>query len=137
MLKNYLTIIWRNLLKDRHFTILNLLGLSTGLACALLIFLWVTDELNIDKFHKKDKQLFQVIANNHEAGETRTIVQTPAPLAEAMAREMPEVKYAVCAYPTSYGGSTTLLYNNKNIKTDGLYAGKDYFNVFSFNLIQG
>lgn len=50
---------------------------------------------------------------------------------------MPEVQYAVSAYPTSYGGSTTLTYSNKNINTDGLYAGKNYFHVFSYNINQG
>jgi putative ABC transport system permease protein len=137
MLKNYFKIVWRNLLKDRQFTILNLVGLSTGLACSLLIFLWVSDELNIDKFHKNNNRLFQVMANHYENGGIRTIVQTPALLANAIAAELPEVEYAVAAYPTSYGGSTTLLYNNKNIKTDGLYAGPDYFNVFSYDLLEG
>jgi len=57
MFTNYFIIAWRNLLKHRQFTLLNLLGLSTGLACALLIYLWVQDELNIDTFNKKDSQL--------------------------------------------------------------------------------
>ena len=56
MFKNYFKITWRNLAKDRRFTLLNLLGLSTGLACTLLIYLWVTDELQMDKFHQHDQQ---------------------------------------------------------------------------------
>jgi len=57
MLPVHLKIAWRNMQKHRQFTILNLLGLSTGLACALFIYLWVQDELSIDSFHKNDKQL--------------------------------------------------------------------------------
>lgn len=59
MLTNYLKIAWRNLLKDRSFTFLNLAGLSTGLACAILIWLWVSDERRIDKFFQRDSQLFR------------------------------------------------------------------------------
>src|SRR5436190_18676009 len=61
MIKNYLKVAWRNLIKDRQFTFLNLIGLSSGLACALLIYLWVTDELSIDKFNDKDSQLYEIL----------------------------------------------------------------------------
>jgi len=138
MIKNYFKIAWRNFRKDRQFTFLNLMGLSTGLACTFLIYLWVNDELNVDKFHEKDSQLFQVLANHKEADNyIRTIVETPAPLAEAMAKEIPEIEYAVSSYSTQYGGNTTLSGAGKNIKTSGLYATRDYFNVFSYHLIHG
>jgi hypothetical protein len=58
MFKNHLKIAWRNLLKDRQFTLLNVLGLSAGLACALLIFLWVKDERSYDKIFANDSQLY-------------------------------------------------------------------------------
>ena len=61
MFKNHLKIAWRNLLKDRQFTLLNILGLSAGLACALLIFLWVNDERSYDKFFANDNQVYQVM----------------------------------------------------------------------------
>ena len=61
MIKNYFKTAWRNLVKDKQFSFLNLVGLSTGLACSLLIYLWVTDELSIDKFNKKDSRLYQVL----------------------------------------------------------------------------
>ncbi len=53
MFRNFFKLTWRGLVKDRQFTVLNLLGLSAGLGCSLLIFLWVTDELNVDKFMKQ------------------------------------------------------------------------------------
>lgn len=58
MLQTYIRLAWRNLLKDRQFTLLNLLGLSTGLACSLLLYLWVSDELKVDKYNEKDSSLF-------------------------------------------------------------------------------
>jgi putative ABC transport system permease protein len=63
MLKNYWKIAWRNLVKDRRFTILNLLGLSVGLSCALLIGLWIADEWNMEKFNPNDARLYQVMTN--------------------------------------------------------------------------
>jgi putative ABC transport system permease protein len=61
MLRNYIKIAWRNLIKDKQFTLLNVLGLSAGIACTLLIYLWVHDELSYDKFFDKDSQVFQVM----------------------------------------------------------------------------
>lgn len=63
MFNNYFKYIGRNLAKYRRFTLLNLLGLSTGLACTLLIYLWVTDELQMDKFHQNGSRLYQVMEN--------------------------------------------------------------------------
>jgi putative ABC transport system permease protein len=136
MLKNYLKIAWRNLLKDRQFTILNLVGLATGLACTLLIYLWVTDELNVDKFHENDNRLFQVMAKTPEAGGIATGEQTTGLLASSLAAEMPEVEHAV-ATQGSFSGKYTLSAGDKYLKAVGMYAGKDYFDVFSFPLLAG
>jgi hypothetical protein len=61
MLRHNLLLIYRNFKKFKSTFFINLIGLSTGLACALLIFLWVKDELGVDKFHEKDSRLFEVI----------------------------------------------------------------------------
>ena len=63
-----LRISWRYLLKDRLSTTLNLVGLSSGLACALLIFIWVGDELKMDKFHQKGERLYMVKENRIKSG---------------------------------------------------------------------
>src|SRR5688572_30527819 len=92
MIRSYLKIAWRSLIKDRQFTLLNLLGLSTGLACTLLIYLWVVDELGVDKHNAKDAQLFQIMVNQpHEDG-IKTGEHTPGLLADALKAEMPEVE---------------------------------------------
>src|ERR1700729_530719 len=96
MLKNYLKIAFRNIRKDRQFTFLNLVGLSTGLACVLLIYLWVADELQGDKFNKNDAQLYQVLKKETDGSGTVIIGKNPQGLlANAMAAELPEVEYAV------------------------------------------
>lgn len=61
MLKNHLKIAWRNLIRDRQFSFLSLIGLSIGLACTFIIYLWVNDELHVDTFNEKDAQLYQVM----------------------------------------------------------------------------
>lgn len=135
MLINYFKIAWRNLVKDRRFALLNLIGLSTGLACALLIYIWVNDELSIDRFHQKDATLYQVLENRVQASGIWTARTSSVPTADALAKEMPEVEYAALTMPSR---DVTLSVNNeKNIKTKGKYAGKDFFKMFSYDLIEG
>src|SRR5258708_5832039 len=96
MLKNYFKIAWRSLVKTRQSTILNLAGLSTGLACTLLIYLWVSNERGIDKFNANDSRLYLVIKNSPNAdGTVFTSQNTQGLLAESMAKDLPEVEYAV------------------------------------------
>ncbi|HWK07797.1 MAG TPA: ABC transporter permease [Puia sp.] len=144
MFKSYITIAWRYLRKDRPFTILNLVGLSTGLACTLLIYLWVTDELAMDHMHEKDSQLYQVMDNRHDKDGIRTMDATPALLARTLKEEMPEVEYAAGVLATSWYGKVTLSARQmtlsakqEDIKAVGHYADKDFFNVFSYPLLQG
>jgi len=63
MLKHNLLLIYRSFKRDKSSFVINLIGLSSGLACALLIFFWVNDELSVDRFFENDKQLFQVMQN--------------------------------------------------------------------------
>ncbi len=89
MFKNNLKIALRNLVRDKQFTILNLIGLATGLACALLIFLWVEDELSVDKFNEKDNRIFEVMKAAPNADGTITVINsTPGLLAQEMAKAL-------------------------------------------------
>jgi putative ABC transport system permease protein len=141
MLKSFFKIAWRNFGKDRQFTILNLVGLSTGLACTFLIYLWVSDELGMDRFHAKDRQLYQVMTNQKNADNLRTIPQTPSLLARTLKAEMPEVEYAAAVLPADWFGKVTLSAKDnsvtQNIKAVGHFADKDFFNVFSYHLLRG
>ncbi|HEY8958309.1 ABC transporter permease [Chitinophaga sp.] len=137
MFKNYLKTAWRHLLKNKRFTILNLIGLSTGLACTLLICLWVYDELRIDHFHKNDRRLFQVMENQpHEKGIT-TANGTPALLAAALKADMPEVENATVCTPPSWFPKTALTAGNKIARSTAVFAGQEYLQVFSYPLLQG
>src|SRR5882672_871643 len=138
MLINYFMIAWRNLLKDRQFTLLNLLGLSTGLACSLLLYLWIADELKVDKYNEKDRQLYQVMVNEKTDHGIQTGWGTPGLLGKTLSEEIPDIEYSVSILPASWftnGGMLTS--GNTHMKAKGQFVGKDYFNVFTCPFVQG
>jgi len=139
MLRHNFLIIYRSLRHFKRTFIINLIGLSTGLACALLIYLWINDELSVDKFHEKDKRLYQIMTSLQNNGGWNTVVDTPGPLAETLAEEMPEIEYAAAVAPPNWRGFNRfiLTVDERNVKATGEYAGKDYFDIFSYGLMQG
>ncbi|HEX3384492.1 MAG TPA: ABC transporter permease, partial [Mucilaginibacter sp.] len=116
---------------------INLVGLSTGLACVLVIYLWVTDELSFDKYHANDKRLYQVMVNNKTESGIETNGNTPHILSEVLPLEMPEIEHIVTATGDKFLPAFTLSYNNKHIQGIGKFASKDFFNIFSYRLVQG
>ncbi|WP_057940107.1 ABC transporter permease [Algoriphagus resistens] len=139
MFRHNLLLIFRSFKRDKSTFFINLIGLSTGLACALLIFLWVSDELGFDQFHEKDKRLYQVMVNRQSGNGVQTENFTPAFLAEALAEEIPEVEMAVTT--ASIQGfediKLSIAYEDVVLKEKGRFVGKDFFNMFSYELIQG
>src|SRR5882724_4869564 len=99
MFKNNLKIAWRHLVKDRQFTFLNMLGLSAGLACTLLIWLWVSDELSIDKFFEKNDQVYQLMEHRITQGQSPVSDESSGLLGEVLAAQMPEIEYAAALAP--------------------------------------
>src|ERR1700759_4722957 len=102
MIKNYFLIAWRNLVKDRQFTILNVLGLTAGLACTLLIGLWIADERGMEHYNPNDARLYQVMENFKDAHGVTTGHYTPGMLAAAMRADLPEVEDATEVLPASW-----------------------------------
>ncbi len=137
MIRHTLLLIYRHILRFKGTFIINVIGLSTGLACTLAIYLWVYDEWHFDKFHEKDQQLFRVMENWQEPAGINTKPETPHQLAAALTAEMPEVEYAATTTPPAFFPKFTLAYNNHNIRGTGKFVGKDYFKMFSFPLTQG
>lgn len=136
MLRHNLIISYRNFLRYKSSFFINLTGLSTGLACTLLIFLWVNDEMNVDQFHKNGAQLYQVLENVDQGGGIITRYTTAGPMGEAMAAEMPEVEMAVTS-TLSWIRNGVLTFEDTDIKAGGLHASKDFFRMFSFELAEG
>ncbi|MBN2637761.1 MAG: ABC transporter permease, partial [Bacteroidales bacterium] len=138
MLKHNLLIILRNIRHNKSSFFINLVGLSTGLICALLIFLWVNDELSVDKFSENERQLFQIMQNTQNENGIETMEATPGHLAEALAEAMPEVKYATTVIPTTFNISKGIIsISDKNIRSQAQYVTKDFFNVFPYKMLSG
>src|SRR5277367_6638180 len=132
MIRNYIKIAWRNLKKDKQFTLLNVFGLSAGIACTLLIYLWVHDEVSYDKFFDKGDQIYQVMEHRKGNGGQNLTDESSGLVSETIALMSPEIKYAAAVAPADWFQKSTLTVGDKNIKASVQYVGKDYFNIFSF-----
>lgn len=138
MFKNHFRLVWRNLVKDRQFALLNLAGLASGLACALMIWLWIRDEMGMDKVHDKDGQLYQVMQNIPHKEGIETAEYTQGPLANALASEIPEIQYAATVVPASWFSSRGIITAGEvRLKAREQFISKDYFNMFSCRFIEG
>lgn len=138
MLKSFFTIAWRYFKKDRQFTILNLIGLGTGLASTLLIWLWVNSELNVDKYNEKDDHLYQVLTNSKSNDGIETGEYTAGLLAPAIKAEIPEIEFAASVLPASWFSNKGIFtYEKKSLKADGDYVSKDFFDVMTVRFLRG
>src|ERR1700761_4942230 len=95
MIKNYLKIAMRNLAKNKVHTFINIAGLSVGLACSILILLWVQNELSIDAYHANGDRLYKVFEREYYDGKIDGNYDTPGVMGEEMKRVIPEVEYAI------------------------------------------
>jgi len=134
MFKNYLKTAFRNLWKNKAFSFINIMGLALGLACSLLIMLWVNDEYKVDAFHKNGSRLYSVFEKQYRDGQVFAFHGGPGVMADEMKKALPEVQYA-----TNYAWNelSTFEANNKIIKENGNHSGQDFFKIFTYPLLQG
>ncbi|MEM7512809.1 MAG: ABC transporter permease, partial [Bacteroidota bacterium] len=139
MLKHNLLITYRSFLRNKSSFLINLVGLSTGLACVILILLWIQDEWNVDKFHENDARLYQAIHHQMYEGDIQTSHESVGPMAEILTTEFPQIEYAATVIPPDWYdfNRLTLSVGDKRTIAAGQYVGKDYFNIFSFPLLEG
>lgn len=134
MFKNYFKTALRNLWKNKVFSVINIMGLALGLACSLLIMLWVNDEYNVDAFHKNESQLYDVYEIQYRDNDVSAFFGSPGQMADEMKRVLPEVQYAA---NMDWPSLSTFEVNNKVIKESGFHAGQDFFKMFSYPLLEG
>ena len=138
MLENYFKTAWRNLIRNKVFSFINILGLALGLACSLMIMLWVQDERNVDGFHVNAKQLFQVYERQFYDGKVEASYPTQGLLADELKKTIPEIQYASgLEYASAPGTRNTIEVDGKINKMRGCFAGADFFKMFSYPLLQG
>ena len=123
MLKNYLKTSFRNLLRHKSYTFINVLGLTVGLVTSISILLWIIDELSFDRFHSNADRIFKVLVNNtYSDGKIETYPATPAKLKDVIVQEIPEVELAA-----QYSFETELLvkYETTAYNEIGIYADEE------------
>ena len=135
MLKNYFKIAWRNLTRNKSHALINLLGLAIGIACCLSIMLWVADELSYDKWNEKADRIYRLTSEINFGGSHQHFAVAPAPLAEALINDFPEVETAVRF--RDYGSSLVKRGVQRFNEPDILYADSTLFDVFSIKMIKG
>ncbi len=134
MIKNYFKIAWRNIFKNKGFSLLNISGLAIGIAVALIIGLWVIYQFSYDQFLPESKQLYQVKRNFYSNGDTLTFATTSLKLGEALRNEIPEIEYVA---ESDWMGPHGLMVGNKKFYMRGGQTGVDFLNIFKYPLLQG
>ena len=134
MFKNYLRTAWRNIIRTIGYSTLNVLGLATGMAVALLIGLWVYYQYSYDKFLPEYASVYRVQRNFNSNGDTLTFQTTSLKLADALRNQVPEIQYvAECDWIGEHG----LMVGNKKLWLGGAIAGTDFFKILQYPFIQG
>ena len=131
MLKNYLKVTLRNLIRHRIYSIISIIGLGVGIACCLLIFLYVQDELSFDTFHTSADRIYRVL--QLEEGTADGFAATPNLLAGELKANFPEIEAAVRFDNTQ----NTVKYQDQSFSESIALTDPEFFSVFSFPLIQG
>jgi putative ABC transport system permease protein len=134
MFKHNLIINIRNFRRHKSSFLINLIGLTSGLTCVMLIYLWVNDELSVDKFHENQEELYQVMSNHSDASGISTLRGVPGLLLDEIEASVPEVALAT-AYTDIH--EYTLSVGDRSLKTDGRFASAHYLEVFTYPLIEG
>jgi putative ABC transport system permease protein len=135
MLRNIFKIAFRNLIKDRFYSLINILGLAIGISASMLILLYITDELSYDRFHKDSERIFRVITKARMSEEeVMHIAVSSAPLADGLIKHIPEIETVT----RISSGVIIFKYNEEVYKELNLYyADSTFFDVFGFKLQKG
>jgi len=136
MLKNYIKIAFRNIVKQKGFSFLNISGLTVGMACCILILLWVRDELSFDRFHKNADVIYRVTEHQYNSsGDYFPVAVTPWPLAEELKNNYPEIIES--ARLRILSGRLINFDDKKFIEDDFVAVDPSFLKMFSFPLIKG
>src|SRR5450432_4569844 len=134
MIENYFKIAWRNIVKSKGYSALNIFGLATGMAVALLIGLWVYYQFSYDRFLPGYQHAYQVRYRTNNNGEIQTQSSVCFPLADVLKKDIPGIKYVV---QTDWMGSHGLVVGDKKLYINGAMAGSDFLKAFQFPLLEG
>lgn len=135
MFKNYILTSVRNLKKHISFSLINIIGLAIGLACSILIMLWVQDELKFDRWHSKKDRIERVLVRVINDGDQMDVAVTPAALAPNMAKDFPEIE-SICRFK-NWGAWLFKYKDGEYIQANSGAIDSTAFNIFDFKFIKG
>jgi len=134
MFTNYFKIAWRNLVRNKIFSIIKISGLSIGLTVCMLIFLYTKDEISYDQFHENKAQLYRIVQTwQFGKDPSQTIGITNSVVGESFAKEIPEVQQ----YVRINGVAITVKRNNDVFTENSLFVDDNFLSVFTFPLLKG
>ena len=134
MIKNFFKIAWRNLLRSKGFSAINIAGLVVGMASAILILLWIQNEVSYDQFHEKKDRIYEAWNRAEFSGELNCWNTTPKVLARTLEKDLPEVEAAV---RVDWGSNFLFTVGDKKLTVRGSMVDSNFLQVFSFPLLQG
>jgi putative ABC transport system permease protein len=136
MIKNYFKIAWRNLWKYKGFSAINIIGLALGLACFIMIALYVTDELSYDRYHDKANRIYRIHSDIRFGGTEMNMAESADPMGAALKKDYPQVEEFARLYTNE--GAKLFKKGNQYINEERVtYADSTLFNVFTFPAIAG
>jgi putative ABC transport system permease protein len=135
MLRNYLVLAFRNLIKDKFYSLINILGLTIGVTCGMLLFLYVADELSYDRYHTKAAQIYRIVSYIREPDKINKWTSTQPPLAKTLKQDYPFVE----SYVRFFGmGRMMFRKGESRFYEEDIYASDStVFDIFTHKFIEG
>lgn len=143
MIKNYFKIAWRNVMKSKLFSFINIIGLSVGLTCCMLITLYIVNETSYDAYQKNADNIYQLGTEFTGLGNFKKLPNTPAAMGEMMKDAFPEIEQTTRLMPLFSEDKTLLQYNGGNgalksfYETKGCLVDSTFFRMFTYHFIEG
>lgn len=134
MIRSYLKIAIRNLKRNKTFSIINILGLATGMAAAMLILLWIHHEWSFDRFHEKKDRIYEAWNRSTYKGEVSCWSASPKVLASALQRDNPEIETTA---RVNWPNSMLFSAGEKSLMADGHFVDSSFLKIFSFPVKSG
>jgi putative ABC transport system permease protein len=133
MIKNFFKVAFRNLQRNKSFSIINISGLAIGMASAILILLWVQNEISYDRFFSKTDRIYKMYNRDKVNGELQVMDQSPTALATTLKQDYPEVEDAVRFRNVTFLATV----GEKHLNVRGAFADSGFLSMFSFPLLNG
>ncbi|MBG9377550.1 ABC transporter permease [Panacibacter sp. DH6] len=134
MFKNFFKVAYRNLFRNKGFTFINIAGLAVGMASAMLILLWIHNEVTYDQFHEKKDRIYEAWNRAEFSGELQCWNTTPKVLARTLEKDLPEVEQAV---RVDWQNSHLFSVGEKRLTVEGNIVDSNFLQVFTFPLVKG